>query len=181
MIHAFRMLLGGLIIFAGGVNLLFALVGILISIFMGGPNRWSELAGGIVIGVVALILLKLGFWIYPSAPEAVRSVRRIQRGEYNWKNFTCFVRGADRRQAEVKRLQNGQDLYLDPEPTNTFDPNAIRVHTRDGDQIGYIPAETAEWLVRAIADGLNYRVTVIELTRSQRYGRGVKVHLTAAD
>lgn len=47
------------------------------------------------------------------------------------------------RQTLIRSCHPGEFLSLEPEPDNPADENAIRVCKREGDQIGYIPADTA--------------------------------------
>ena len=52
--------------------------------------------------------------------------------------------------AIVKSLAIGDRLYLEPEPDNAYDSNAIKVLDEAGNHLGYLSresnAETAEWL-----------------------------------
>lgn len=67
------------------------------------------------------------------------------------------VAGVSYRQQQVKLCQLGDDVLLEPEPTNPADPNAVKVLVRNS-MIGYIPAYAAKtighWLeerrVRAV-------------------------------
>ena len=42
------------------------------------------------------------------------------------------------RQAVVGKLRVGEEVLLRREPTNPYDPNAIKVERRDGEQFGYL-------------------------------------------
>ncbi len=44
----------------------------------------------------------------------------------------------DGRQSVVARLSIGEEILLKREPTNPYDPNAIRVECKNGQQIGYL-------------------------------------------
>ena len=44
----------------------------------------------------------------------------------------------DGRQDRIKKLKQNQQLYLLPEPTNTYDKNAILITTKSGEDIGYV-------------------------------------------
>lgn len=50
-------------------------------------------------------------------------------------------------QVRAKALIEGEELFLEAEPENQFDPNAIRVFTQDGVHIGYIPKTKNEDLL----------------------------------
>lgn len=54
------------------------------------------------------------------------------------------------------------DIQLEPEPTNKFDPNAIKVMA-DGLQIGYIPALVAEVMVEQLEE-YNFECKLIYIT-----------------
>lgn len=114
------------------------------------------------------------------AAFGVARVARVsrRRESYDWRNFECFVRGANRRPEVVSSCRPGQELRLVREPDNTADPNAIKVCDLDGEQLGYIGRDTAAWLSRAIDDGVVYQVRLIEKSESEEYGYGLKIHLT---
>ena len=76
------------------------------------------------------------------------------------------------RQGKLWQLKKAEKAYLTlrREPTNKHDANAIRVyaHTLNGEkvthfEIGYVPAEKAEWLAPAIDAGKYVRVTNYEV------------------
>jgi hypothetical protein len=54
--------------------------------------------------------------------------------------ITCKVVGISfaGRQAVVAKLQVGEEILCRRQPTNPYDPNAIRVERLDGKQIGFI-------------------------------------------
>lgn len=39
----------------------------------------------------------------------------------------------------AKELNEGDLLTLQPEPTNKYDPNAVKILTEDGNFLGYVP------------------------------------------
>ena len=54
----------------------------------------------------------------------------------------------DGRQSIVAQLSIGEQILLIREPTNFYDPNAIRVERKKGQQIGYLNRFLAANLVR---------------------------------
>jgi hypothetical protein len=50
------------------------------------------------------------------------------------------------RQKIIKKLLEGEKIFLKREPENEYDPNAIKVLTEDKKQIGYIQKELARLL-----------------------------------
>lgn len=61
--------------------------------------------------------------------------------------FAQPIAGSEYRQASFHRLHSTEGelftVYLEAEPTNPHDPNAVLVTTRDGDQLGYLPRAVA--------------------------------------
>jgi hypothetical protein len=53
----------------------------------------------------------------------------------------------DGRQSVIARLSIGENILLRREPTNPYDPNAIRVESQNGQQIGYLNRHLAATLV----------------------------------
>ena len=53
----------------------------------------------------------------------------------------------ENRQIIISRLQPGEKIKLVPEPSNPHDPNAIKVCTYNGTQIGYINKDLARKIV----------------------------------
>ena len=61
--------------------------------------------------------------------------------------FAQHIAGSEYRQTSFHRLHSTEGelfkVYLEAEPTNSHDPNAVLVTTRDGDQLGYLPRAVA--------------------------------------
>jgi hypothetical protein len=53
---------------------------------------------------------------------------------------TFYVAGHFNYQGACSKLRNGDLVYLVPEPDNEYDENAIKLLTKDGLDIGYVPA-----------------------------------------
>lgn len=53
-------------------------------------------------------------------------------------------------QPACRKVNIGDVVRLTPEPENRYDPRAIRVVTRLGERIGYVPRES--WVTRVIID-----------------------------
>lgn len=67
--------------------------------------------------------------------------------------------------AVVRSLDPAQEVRLEREPTNNYDPNAIKVHATSklapgGTHIGYLPATQAAWLGAMMDNGLVLRAFV---------------------
>jgi hypothetical protein len=73
------------------------------------------------------------------------------------------------RQEVVARLQQGDRVWLEMEPTNPYDHNAIKVSRSNGEQIGYINRQLAASIIEHFqAYGYPVRGRVTLLTGSIR-------------
>lgn len=64
-----------------------------------------------------------------------------------------------------------------PEPTNPYDPNAVKICRSNGDQLGYWPAD---WrMAHDLASGWTYRVTIDEIYsfKETREKHGVRLRV----
>lgn len=50
----------------------------------------------------------------------------------------------DEAKTRIASLQSNEQLFLEPEPANEYDPNAVAVHTSEGTKIGYVPRYLAQ-------------------------------------
>jgi MFS superfamily sulfate permease-like transporter len=71
--------------------------------------------------------------------------------------------GSDRQQI-LKRCRDGEKLDLVRDPKNPYDENAIRVCRKNGEQLGFISAETAEQLARKIDSGMKIEAEIANIT-----------------
>jgi len=62
----------------------------------------------------------------------------------------------ENRQNIIKNLHTGEQLILVREKNNSFDSNAIGVHTLYGEQIGYIPKDINHFFAMKMDDGTKY-------------------------
>lgn len=60
------------------------------------------------------------------------------------------------RRFEIELCAPGDPVDLVPEPKNPADANAIAVLSSRGTQLGYITAERAPWIGKAISSGREY-------------------------
>ena len=89
----------------------------------------------------------------------------------------------DDRQDIVGGLRRGDELALVREPDNAHDPNAIRVATADGAQIGYLRRIIAAAIAPEIDRGAAYRASVTDVTggADDKASRGVNVLVERLD
>lgn len=64
------------------------------------------------------------------------------------------------RQEVIQRCCVDEQLYLEPEPDNPYDPNAVRVVRETDEQVGYLPAQIAEGVAGRLRDDWAYVVYV---------------------
>ena len=88
------------------------------------------------------------------------------------------------RQRTVSRLNRcgeldtGTELVLRREPNNQFDHNAIAVFTKSGEQLGYIPRDTAKSMALNMDRGQDYKAYVTALTggdAGSNYGVNIQI------
>lgn len=57
------------------------------------------------------------------------------------------------RQKRIRQCSIGEELIMEPEPDNEYDPNALKVARANGRQIGYIPMQYSSEFSSKIANG----------------------------
>ena len=67
--------------------------------------------------------------------------------------YTLNIVGESDRQEEIGGCREGENLILKREPKNRYDANAVAVLRENGNQIGYLSRDDAEWVVRIMDDG----------------------------
>ncbi len=81
-------------------------------------------------------------------------------------SFVVPLRGNHFRDIDAKiawaEAQPGDQLQLERDPDNEYDPNAIRVVNNDGVWLGFIPKEVAAWLARDMDAGQQFTCTVTD-------------------
>ena len=72
------------------------------------------------------------------------------------------------RQKILKRMQEeyyeGDLLYLESEPENPYDENAIKVMNAEDEQIGYLSRDLAKTLAKRMDNGEEFYVELLEVT-----------------
>jgi single-stranded-DNA-specific exonuclease len=67
--------------------------------------------------------------------------------------YTVHVVGESHYQDAVRRCRKGDRLVLKREPENPYDKNAVAVLRENGDLIGYLARDNAEWVARVMDGG----------------------------
>lgn len=80
--------------------------------------------------------------------------------------------GSD-RQVEICCCCAGEAVMLDPEPDNPHDPNAVRVVSSRGVQIGYVSRAAAAQLVRDLESGCPYQAAIDKILSRDDGPKGV--------
>jgi len=102
-------------------------------------------------------------------------------------NFYSKLAGVSKKNEDGRRRQEvieedlyeGLDLYLEREPENPYDPNAIAVFASEyGDQVGYLKSEVSEELAPLMDRGQLVTCQVAEITGDYDQTRGVNVQVT---
>ena len=69
------------------------------------------------------------------------------------------------RQSVVAELEVGEQLFFVPEPTNRYDPYAVKVMTESGEQVGYVPRGNNSTIYNnLINERGTYTVSVSDIT-----------------
>ena len=70
-------------------------------------------------------------------------------------------------------------LQLEAEPANSFDPNAIKVLSKNGNQIGYLNKEMAEKVKPALDNQTEIHVTARWVNGEKMLGVGLRIELVS--
>ena len=96
----------------------------------------------------------------------------LQSGQF----FTKIVGVTfENRQDTIARLHAGQPLYLQREPSNVYDGNAIRAEDGKGSVVGYLPAGLAKEMAVAMDSGCRFRCMITAVTGGEDWPWGVNV------
>jgi hypothetical protein len=108
-------------------------------------------------------------------------VRQKQKPGAKGRQFFAQVHGINHknedgssRQEIIKQCHQGEELMLVPEPTNKYDPDAVKICRKNGEQLGYWEAGR---MGRDLAAGWTYRVTIDEIYRFKENRRKHGVRL----
>jgi hypothetical protein len=94
----------------------------------------------------------------------------------------CFIAGyyyyAGEDLEEGGELNEGDGLLLTREPGNPYDNRAIRVSTRDGIKLGYIPRERNAKLARLMDEGNFLKARIAHIFPENETYLRVRVHVS---
>ena len=78
-------------------------------------------------------------------------------------------------QAEALKLAEGDNIYLQREPFNKYDRNAIAVYTNSGTKIGYVPRALVVKLAPRFDIGCDYTCVIDTIYKFDKHTR-IVVH-----
>lgn len=85
------------------------------------------------------------------------------------KTFECDVRGHFNHQSECEKSSVGDLVWLIPEPDNDFDKYAIRVLNSSGKDLGYVPSEDNEEILKLLRkEQSEYCSSITEIEKDDR-------------
>lgn len=87
--------------------------------------------------------------------------------------------GSSRQEIIRMEVEENDKLKLESEPTNGYDPNAVKVLSQYGNQIGYLNKEIAEKVKPALEHGTDIRVTTSWVNGEKMVGVGLRIELVS--
>ncbi len=87
--------------------------------------------------------------------------------------------GSSRQEIIRNEVEEEDKLSLEAEPDNAFDPNAIKVLSKKGNQIGYLNKEMAETILPALKNETEIHVTAKWVNGEKMLGVGLRIELVS--
>jgi hypothetical protein len=125
-------------------------------------------------------LKRLGLPIPPEPPRAVPPPRARPAG------FFSSIAGVSHpnddgtsRQQIIARCRVGERLILRADPSNQYDPSAVKVLRSSGEQLGYLHAYIAPDIQPDLLNGIEVPCCISDLTGGygHKYTRGVNIYI----
>lgn len=108
----------------------------------------------------------------PETEEESESENEDETEQASLPSFRFTVAGACYRDAATRYLLTLLPLYsevlLEPEPTNPYDPNAIKVMLPNNIHIGYVPAKHCEEVLEMMNQYPNYQCVVASIRPGEK-------------
>ena len=89
------------------------------------------------------------------------------------RTLTVAVRGIQAGGYDISHCLDGDRVELVPEPTNEYDPHAIRVDAATGETLGYVPADYA-----AVIDAREWSAVIATVLPHPQTGAPAGLRLT---
>lgn len=87
--------------------------------------------------------------------------------------------GSSRQDIIRREVAEDDKLQLLAEPDNPYDPNAVKVLSKLGNQIGYLSKEMAETILPAIKNETEIHVTAKWVNGDKMMGVGLRIELVS--
>lgn len=94
-----------------------------------------------------------------------------------------FIAGVKFHQYKMveKDLVEGMELILNPEPTNKYDPNAVRIETMNGVMLGYVPKKFSSEICAQIDTGLRLTCEITKIDLEAKAWEKFEVTITSSE
>ena len=87
--------------------------------------------------------------------------------------------GSSRQEIISREVEENDSLSLMLDQANEFDQNAVKVLSKDGNQIGFLKREIAERIKGAILNEVEIRVIVSWVNGEKMLGVGLRIELVS--
>ena len=87
--------------------------------------------------------------------------------------------GSSRQDIIRREVAEEDKLSFEAEPDNPYDPNAIKVLSKAGNQIGYLSKEMAETILPALKNETEIHVTARWVNGEKMLGVGLRIELVS--
>lgn len=87
--------------------------------------------------------------------------------------------GSSRQEIIRREVEEDDKLQIKPEPDNPYDPNAVQVLSKNGNQIGYLNKEMAETIKPALINETEIHVTARWVNGEKMLGVGLRIELVS--
>lgn len=87
--------------------------------------------------------------------------------------------GSSRQEIIKREVAEDDKLLLEAEPDNPYDPNAVKVLSKDKNQIGYLNKEMAETILPALLNQAEIHVTAKWVNGEKMVGVGLRIELVS--
>lgn len=87
--------------------------------------------------------------------------------------------GSSRQEIIKREVEEDDQLGLELEPDNEFDKNAVKVLSRNGNQIGYLKRDLAEKVHPALENNTEVHVKASWVNGDKMWGVGIRIELVS--
>ena len=87
--------------------------------------------------------------------------------------------GSSRQEIIQREVMEDDPLFLDLDPTNEFDPNAIKVLSKNQNQIGFLKSDLAEQVRPALINQTDIHCKALWVNGSKMLGVGIRIELVS--